>query len=165
MRLIRDLLKHTVRGPKGCLLWKGAKRDGYGRVQRNGRNYSVHVLVYEQVHGPVPKGKVVRHKCNTRACIRLNHLILGTQHANIMDSVRAGTHKNPVHPGASHPLAKLSPAQVREIRARAQAGWSHARIAKGLPVGRRQVSRIVEGVRWKGPEDVTEAMQRTFEVD
>lgn len=37
------------------------------------------------VHGPIPEGMVVHHKCYNRACYNIDHLELRTQRDNILD--------------------------------------------------------------------------------
>lgn len=44
-----------------CTEWGGARSDlGYGVVGR--RKLYAHRIAYEQVHGPIPTGLVVRHR-------------------------------------------------------------------------------------------------------
>jgi len=72
----------------GCWLWTGTTRpDGYGVVKVGDRWERVHRFVVRA--GEID---VVRHKCNVRNCINREHLIIGTQAQNVLDSVAAGTH-------------------------------------------------------------------------
>ena len=60
-----------------CLLWNGAAvGSGYGAVKRNKQLHYVHVLVWEEKHGPVPEGMCVAHTCPNRRCVE--HLRLTT---------------------------------------------------------------------------------------
>lgn len=69
-----------------CLIWTGARqRKGYGNVKRGGRNHLVHRLAWGEVHGPIPDGLQVLHKCDIRACFELSHLFLGTNADNVQD--------------------------------------------------------------------------------
>jgi hypothetical protein len=65
-----------------------------GRNQKNlypmTRGRGVHVLAYEEVCGPIPKGKVVMHECDNPRCVNINHLRLGTQQENVQDCIRKG---------------------------------------------------------------------------
>lgn len=75
-----------------CLIGKGTKQDGYVRVNFQGKKWLLHRLAWVLRWGPVPEGLVVRHKCHNRACWNIEHLEIGTQSENILDSVRRGTH-------------------------------------------------------------------------
>jgi len=43
-----------------------------------------------------PSGSVCRHACDTPGCIRLSHLILGTDAENVTDRCRRKRHRQPV---------------------------------------------------------------------
>lgn len=82
----------------GCLLWEGAlKPDGYGVIGLGTRDEGiarVHKVAWELAKGPVPKGKLVLHKCNVRNCVNVDHLYIGTDADNAKDRRRAGTGAN-----------------------------------------------------------------------
>ena len=87
--------------------------NGYVRKWHNGKLHLHHRLAYEQEHGPIPKGQVVMHTCDNRACINPQHLRLGTQQDNITDAVNKARHCH----GTTHGANKLTEAEVLEIRA------------------------------------------------
>jgi hypothetical protein len=59
----------------GCWWWLGElNRNGYGRVWHNGKKRMVHKVTWESVHGPVPEGLVLDHKCRNRRCCNPRHL-------------------------------------------------------------------------------------------
>lgn len=60
-----------------CWLWTGAQGSGgAGHMKANGGFVKVHRLAWELVHGDVPVGKVIRHSCGVRACVRPEHLYI-----------------------------------------------------------------------------------------
>lgn len=77
----------------GCWLWIGAKlTTGYG-VLNIGRKEGVaaaHRLSWAIHFGVIPPGKFVCHHCDVRACVRPDHLFLGTSQDNVSDMVRKG---------------------------------------------------------------------------
>lgn len=106
----------------GCWLWCGAAvTNGYGSItfyQRSSRrSYSLrsHRVSYAVFVGPVPRGALVLHRCDTPLCINPAHLFLGSVRDNALDMVRKGRgHKLR---GVAIKQARLSEAQVVEIAA------------------------------------------------
>jgi hypothetical protein len=84
----------------------------------------------------VPGRHFVCHHCDNRACCNPDHLFLGGQLENIHDMHRKGRGR-----------AKLTPAQVREIRARA--GELQRILARDYGVHQTTISRVVCGAGWR----------------
>lgn len=64
-----------------CHIWqRGLNDDGYGKTFRQG-SYSTlaHIVVWERTHGRKPKGHVLHHLCEVKACVRDDHLKLLTR--------------------------------------------------------------------------------------
>src|SRR5947209_9419461 len=79
--------KYTELDPDYCWLWQGAvARYGHGSFRFNGKTGVAHrfawMLANQQM---IPEGLVIRHWCDTPACVNPNHLELGTQQDNIND--------------------------------------------------------------------------------
>jgi HNH endonuclease len=53
--------------PSGCHIWQGTLKLGYGRLAYQGRVLLAHRLAWEARHGPIPKGMVLRHRCNVKS--------------------------------------------------------------------------------------------------
>jgi DNA invertase Pin-like site-specific DNA recombinase len=94
--------------------------------------------------GPVPPGMHVCHRCDTPACVRPDHLFLGTQQDNIRDAAQKGR----MHTGEQSPNAKLTAGQVREIRSSAS-GTTYRALAKTFGVHPNTISLIVRRKQWK----------------
>lgn len=131
--------------PDACWLWTGCVNEhGYGVVGRaSGPNFA-HRNAWELTHGPIPAGLSVLHRCDTPACCNPAHLFLGTQADNMADA--AAKRRTARQAGEAHPRAKLSDAQVAEIRARYEAGETQTALADAFGVRQAHVSRLVRGV-------------------
>lgn len=67
-----------------CLIWTGWKYpNGYGVITASsGREQLVHRWAWEQVHGPIPEGGEIDHRCHNRACCNVKHLRPATSKQN-----------------------------------------------------------------------------------
>jgi hypothetical protein len=71
----------------GCWLWTAARsKSGYGSFA--GRR--AHRVAHEFALGPIPPGLHVLHTCDVPACVRPDHLWLGTHADNMADKVAKG---------------------------------------------------------------------------
>lgn len=65
-----------------CITWDGnIAANGYGRT----RGKLAHRWTWEQNHGPIPKGLEVMHLCDNPGCVAIDHLVVGTHRANMLD--------------------------------------------------------------------------------
>jgi hypothetical protein len=112
----------------GCWEWTGGRdAGGYGRIQVQGERMETHRFIWTCEHGPIPRGLMVRHRCDNRRCVRPDHLLLGTARDNMEDMARRGRAKrNPS--GEDNNNARLTDADVRAIRAQ----WKNADRRWGL---------------------------------
>lgn len=96
--------RHTIPEPNtGCLLWTGgAAPGGYGafpirkRLPGDPVGGRAHRVAWEMAHGPIPDGLFVCHRCDTPACVNVDHLFLGTPLDNMRDCIAKGRKRNPV---------------------------------------------------------------------
>lgn len=99
-----------------------------------------HRVAWELSFGPVPAGLFVCHHCDNPRCVRPDHLFVGTHDANMRDRDRKGRLSH----GERHVMARLTTAQVAEIRRRwRQGGVTQQRLADEFGVVQTGVSRIV----------------------
>ena len=79
----------------GCWLWlRSISSTGYGDFNRNYVHYQAHRYAYELYKGAI-NGMHVLHHCDVRACCNPEHLFLGTNLDNILDSSAKGRRKTP----------------------------------------------------------------------
>lgn len=132
----------TTKNSSGCWLWNGGlNQRGYGFIQVNGRNLLVHRFSYG-LHNTRQPGKLcVCHKCDRKRCVNPDHLFLGT----IADNTRDRDRKNRVKWGADHHKTKLTPSQVRAIRA---SGRTYQVLADRYGVHTSHITRIKQRKAW-----------------
>ena len=118
----------------------------YPRVRVNGKKVAQSRVVYCKANNLLLDhiaGQVVRHKCDNPRCINPNHLELGTQLDNVQDSVVRGRATR--SPGITNGRAKLTTAQVLEIRNAAGTG---PQLAHAYGVSTTVIYQIKAGKLW-----------------
>jgi hypothetical protein len=140
-----------------CRLWLGVcNKDGYGILSLHDRPIRVHRATWECEKGPIPDGLDVLHSCDNRPCRNIDHLFLGTNADNVADKVAKGRQARGRtgrgNPGEENGRAKLTEAQVREIRKLPGPLWNREiAVAHGVDV------RTIYAVRaWKTWRHVAE---------
>lgn len=147
--LAEKLAARTIKRPSGCWEVQGhALHSGHvhlttgSPVKGDFRHIRAHVFAWEQAHAQtVPLGMVVMHTCDNPRCVNPDHLQLGTQRDNILDSIRKGRYN-------AFGIQKLNADQVRDIRKLAQRGLLQRQIAAQFGVSRHHVSAIVNRKVW-----------------
>ena len=115
---------------------------GHFRVGR-GTVHQAHRVTWEWVHGPVPRGLCVLHKCDTPPCVRPAHLFLGTRGDNNADMAAKGRARSTMV------RAKLSDDAIALVlRLRAE-GQSQQKIGEQVGVTQVTISRLLLGKSYR----------------
>lgn len=84
----------------GCWLWTYRINEwGYGFFStgsdktKTRKKFYAHRYSYELFKGPIPKGLLVCHSCDTPACVNPDHLWVGTDADNNKDCTSKGRNK------------------------------------------------------------------------
>lgn len=127
----------------GCWLWLGALHDsGYGIMQRGRRGEGVvraHRFSWEIHHGAIPADMSVLHRCDVRACVRPDHLFLGTKADNSRDMAEKNRWRN---------QTTLSERDVSVIKRDLRLGRVRRDIAATFGVTRDVIDNIAAGRCW-----------------
>lgn len=132
--------------PDACWLWAGRKgANGYGTIIRNNRFIYSHRHSWCLTNGAIPPGLFVCHRCDVPLCVNPGHLFLGTNADNMADAAKKGRSAS----GERGGTAKLTQAQVNDIRAALRAGESRRCIARRFGVGHSAINVISSGKGWR----------------
>lgn len=143
--------KVDKRGPDECWPWKAhADQNGYGRIYGHSRVLRAHRVSWEMHNGPIPEGggyhgTCVLHRCDNPRCVNPAHLFLGTNADNAADRNSKGRSKGGCLRGEANPQAKLTEAQIADIRASEDV--QHV-IAARFGISQQHVSNVRRGGRW-----------------
>ena len=152
--------RHVEKTP-GCWRWTGATTNGYGIVYLGDRKHEgAHRFSYRLHVGSIPDGCGVLHRCDNPPCCNPDHLFTGTNQANMADrhakgrDARGDRNGSRIHPGRlprgeRSPRAKLTDAQVLEIRRRYAEGEMQRDLAPVYGVSRSLIQAIVGRKVWK----------------
>lgn len=134
----------------GCHEWTSTQVCGYGKFKAQGRQWRAHRLVWHMNYGD-PGDLVVRHTCDNKLCVNLDHLKLGTQAENIQDKMDRDRQAR----GTRVTSSKLCSQAVEEIRAayastsHLPGGASYVSLAEHYGVDQSIIGDIVTGKTWR----------------
>jgi len=137
-------MERTVPNNRGCWEWTACvDSTGYGVIRYLGAGRKAHRVAYETMVAAIPKGMCVCHRCDNPRCCNPAHLFLGTHADNMRDMTAKGRHV------PTYCRAKLTEAQVLDVRARIARGESDCSIARVYALSSTAVRSIRLGLRWK----------------
>lgn len=139
-RSVGDRFAAFVRRTDLCWLWLGSHdRYGYGLFWINGRTALAHRIAWELSDGPIPEGLHILHRCNQPACVRVDHLYLGTHTDNMRD--RSALERQP------RKLTYMQVAAAREAYQRG--GVTYKELAHSCGVTTATMRLAVTGRTWR----------------
>ena len=141
----RDLHK-----PLPFLLTPSKNINGYMFIYFfDGKDRTVHSLVCAAFLGPRPPRADVSHENGDKTCNRLENLKYRSRSDHLKYSHKLGERVSPQKPGENNSNARLTDAQVAEIKWMLANGInSQAEIASKFGISQQNISRIHRGLIW-----------------
>jgi hypothetical protein len=132
-----------------CILWTGQISNyGYGIARLNNKPIRAHRLAYIETYGEIPKGLLVRHRCDNRACVNPEHLELGTNKDNSEDMVQ----RQRQAAGSKHGMHKLTERDIqyiREVYKPRDPVYGRQPLADYFGVDKTMITKIMARTNWK----------------
>lgn len=120
----------------GCWMWLGSQTTGgYGQIKVGGKVMATHRVAYMAVHGPIPRGKVIRHSCDNPACCNPDHVGIGDHEDNTQDIRDRGN---------ARPRRILTAEEHRQAVEMRRAGATKRQIAETLKCNWYAVMRALD---------------------
>lgn len=136
-----------------CWEWTASlTAAGYGQMRFRGTRELSHRVSWVLFRGEIPKDsnvyatKHVLHTCDNPKCVNPDHLYLGDQQRNALDSVERGRWGQRGCKGEAHGKAVLTEEQVRTIR---QSKLKAAELAALYGVSISSIRHIIHRRSWK----------------
>ncbi len=136
-----------------CWVWTAGKYpDGYGNIRHSrGKNASAHRVSRVLSFGELPLSDhgddlCVLHRCDNRACVRPDHLFIGTKKDNAIDRETKRRHGD--IKGEKHPCARLTEADVRVIRG-CSPSETHASLGRRFGISYQSIRAVRLGMTWR----------------
>lgn len=132
----------------GCWIWQGARHgNGYGAFRIERRQYGAHQASWILFKGPIPRGQIVCHSCDTPLCVNPDHLFIGTHLDNVRDMFEKGRENKAKGSACASILTEELVLELREIHRKT--GQTFASIGRKYGLNPATVRAAIRGVNWK----------------
>lgn len=124
-------------------------KDGYTRIRYKGKHERLFRILYSEKHGDIPKGVLIRHKCDDPACCNVNHLEPGTSKDNVEDMIKRGRSKyNEPKPWLNGVNNQQSVLCDEEVVCIFKSQLSNRQLSKQFNVSKTTISNIKNKKYW-----------------
>lgn len=137
--------------PDECWNWSGTRfHNGFGRLYFEYKDLTVHRVAYQLKYGALTRDTLVEQTCENRLCCNPKHLKASNRHELQTNMAEHGVTKGYAQRGEKNRSAKLTEAQVLEIkRLYVPKVFGYKKIAKLFGVSETAVGDVIRGTWWK----------------
>jgi hypothetical protein len=132
-----------------CWIWTASYDSwGYGHIKIGAKAAKANRVAWELTYGSIPEGMCVLHRCDNPACVRPEHLFLGTNADNVKDRTIKGRSNHPR--GSRNGRAILTEEQVLAIRTEFRPHVvTRVTLAKQYGVSEGCIHGVLYGENWQ----------------
>lgn len=142
------MMKITLDPGSGCWLWEEhLDKRGYGKVRNGAEKLFAHRASYSAFVGKIPDHLFVCHKCDTPACVRPEHLFLGTPADNMADMVAKKRSARGFKEGWYS--RKANRFRIEDVRYIKSSNLRICELARYFEVSETAIDDILRGRTWK----------------
>lgn len=144
------LEQSCLKTESGCWEWQRVRNQaGYGFVRLNGKIHIASRIAFVVFKGAIPDGHFVCHHCDNPPCCNPDHLFSGSNADNMRDAFEKGRVRPPkAKKGEGAFGARLTEADVLQIRALFASGMTKKELAIQFGVGWSTISNVVTRTTW-----------------
>ena len=150
MSLFTDIQHRTI-DDAGCAVWRFSCCNGHPAMRKDGKTMLVRRAIWQDLHGEIEAGKIIRMTCETPKCIHPEHMTLTTYKRLAKEMGAQGKMSGPVRSAKiaatkRAKYGKLTAEAVSDIRSSPETGRL---MAAKYGVDEKHISRIRLNHCWK----------------
>lgn len=150
MSLFTDI-QHRTTDDAGCAVWRYSCCNGHPAFRHEGKTVLVRRALWQDEHGEIPDGKIIRMTCETPKCVHPEHMTLTTYRRLGKELGALGLMSGPVRSAKiaatkRAKYGKLTAEAVRDIRSSPETGRA---MAAKYGVDEKHISRIRLNRTWR----------------
>lgn len=130
-----------------CWNWTGATTSGYGMIWLKEYYFRAPRVSYEIHYGEILERLMVCHACDNPACVRPDHLFLGTPRDNVLDSCVKG--RRNTMSGERHRWSTFSTEEIVLLRELRGHGLPFPLLSAFFDAPTSTIRKIIYGYSWK----------------
>lgn len=145
--MVEERFWNKVNKLSSCWEWIGSRYpNGYGQISHNnGEQYAHRMSWMMHNYNSIPKGWQICHHCDNPACVRPDHLFLGTCKDNVRDMIDKG--RNIVNTGP----ALTQAAKLKKNKTHCKRG--HEYLTENIKIMPNGARNCIKCIKFRGTNE------------